>query len=130
MSGKTVLILGSYAPSLVHFRGALIAAGGYLGQEIIARIHWRGQPAKRLLGLWTDAERLPAKGTHLIAEDGKKIGEVTSSAWSPRFNRFIALAYVHRYYLTPGTRVTLQVDDQPVGRAEVAPLPFTESSHE
>ena len=26
MSGKTVLILGSYAPSLVHFRGALIAA--------------------------------------------------------------------------------------------------------
>jgi aminomethyltransferase len=104
--------------------------GCYLGQEIIARIHWRGQPAKRLMGLWIEAERLPAKGTQLIAEDGKKIGEVTSSAWSPRFNRFLALAYVHRYYLTPGTRVTLQAGDQPVGRAEVASLPFTETSHE
>lgn len=104
--------------------------GCYLGQEIIARIHWRGQPAKRLMGLWIDAERWPAKGTQLIAEDGKKIGEVTSSAWSPRFSRFLALAYVHRYYLTPGTRVTLQAGDQPVGQAEVASLPFTQTSHE
>jgi folate-binding protein YgfZ len=104
--------------------------GCYLGQEIIARIHWRGQPAKRLMGLRVDAELAPAKGTHLIADDGKKIGEVTSSAWSERFFSFIALAYVHRYYLTPGTRVTLQAGDQPVGRAEVTSLPFGEKSHE
>lgn len=104
--------------------------GCYLGQEIIARIHWRGQPAKRLMGLRADAEQLPAKGTQLIAQDGKKIGEVTSSAWSPRFNKFLALGYVHRYYLTPGTLVTLQSNEREVGKAEVTTLPFIESSHE
>ena len=36
MSGKTVLILGSYAPSLVHFRGALIAAIVERGHKVFA----------------------------------------------------------------------------------------------
>lgn len=36
MSGKTVLILGSYAPSLVHFRGALIAAMVERGHKVFA----------------------------------------------------------------------------------------------
>jgi len=36
MSGKTVLILGSYAPSLVHFRGALIKAITERGHKVIA----------------------------------------------------------------------------------------------
>jgi hypothetical protein len=36
MSGKTVLILGSYAPSLVHFRGALIAAMVQRGHKVFA----------------------------------------------------------------------------------------------
>ena len=36
MSGKTVLILGSYAPSLVHFRGALIAAMVGRGHKVFA----------------------------------------------------------------------------------------------
>jgi hypothetical protein len=34
MSGKTVLILGSYGPSLVHFRGALIAAMVQRGHKV------------------------------------------------------------------------------------------------
>jgi hypothetical protein len=36
MSGMTVLILGSYAPSLVHFRGALIAAMVERGHKVFA----------------------------------------------------------------------------------------------
>ena len=36
MSGKTVLLLGSFAPSLVHFRGALIAALAEREHEVIA----------------------------------------------------------------------------------------------
>ena len=36
MSGKTVLILGSYAPSLVHFRGAFIAAMVERGHKVFA----------------------------------------------------------------------------------------------
>lgn len=36
MIGKTVLVLGSYAPSLVHFRGSLIAAMVGRGHRVIA----------------------------------------------------------------------------------------------
>jgi hypothetical protein len=36
MSGKTVLIFGSYAPSLVQFRGALIAAVAERGHKVFA----------------------------------------------------------------------------------------------
>lgn len=36
MSGKTVLLLGSFAPSLVHFRGALIAAMIGRGHNVVA----------------------------------------------------------------------------------------------
>lgn len=36
MSGKTVLIFGSYAPSLVHFRGSLIAAIVERGHKVFA----------------------------------------------------------------------------------------------
>jgi glycosyltransferase involved in cell wall biosynthesis len=36
MSGKTILILGSFAPSLVHFRGALIAAMVERGHRVVA----------------------------------------------------------------------------------------------
>jgi hypothetical protein len=36
MSGKTVLLLGSFAPSLVHFRGPLIAAIARRGHKVFA----------------------------------------------------------------------------------------------
>lgn len=36
MSGKKVLVLGSYAPSLVHFRGSLIAAMAERGHRVFA----------------------------------------------------------------------------------------------
>lgn len=36
MSSKTVLLLGSYAPSLVHFRGALIAEMVKRGHRVVA----------------------------------------------------------------------------------------------
>lgn len=99
--------------------------GCYLGQEIIARIHWRGQPAKRLMGLNVDSDRVPLRGTELYAEDGKKVGEITSSALSPKLEMIIALAYVHRYYLTIGTSLELKHDGNPVGAAKVAALPFS-----
>ena len=36
MSSKTVLLLGSFAPSLVHFRGPLIAAISKSGHKVVA----------------------------------------------------------------------------------------------
>ncbi len=95
--------------------------GCYLGQEIIARIHWRGQPAKRLKRLRVEGAEVPPAGAELFAEDGKRVGEITSSAAVPAggSSRVAALGYVHRYYLAVGTRFTLKVDGSVVGEAEL-----------
>jgi folate-binding protein YgfZ len=98
--------------------------GCYLGQEIIARIHWRGQPAKQLKGLWLEAAEPPAKGTELWAADGKKVGEITSSVRSLALERLIAFGYVHRNYLTAGTQFTLKTGEAEVGQAALAETPF------
>src|SRR5262245_32616431 len=118
-AGENYIILESELNDAVSY-----TKGCYLGQEVIARIHWRGQPAKRLRGLLIDADRPPAPGAELFAGDGKKVGEITSSARSFALGRLIALGYVHRYYLTPGTEFTLKRGEAELGRAELVELPF------
>ncbi len=118
-AGENHIILESELESAVSY-----TKGCYLGQEIIARIHWRGQPAKRLRGFLIDADQSPPPGAQLFAEDGKKVGEITSVARSFALDRFIALGYVHRYYLTPGTEFTLKDGDEELGRAELVELPY------
>ena len=121
-AGEDYIILESELNDAVSY-----TKGCYLGQEVIARIHWRGQPAKRLRGLLIDSDRLPLRGTLLYAADGKKVGEITSSTRSIALDRFIALAYVHRYYLEPGTEFSLKEGESEVGRAQLVELPFGKS---
>ncbi|MHB1844982.1 MAG: glycine cleavage T C-terminal barrel domain-containing protein, partial [Deltaproteobacteria bacterium] len=60
-------------------------------------------------------------GTKLALGD-KEVGELRSSAVSPRFGRPIALGYARREALAPGTTLAL-----PDGRtATVTALPFEE----
>ncbi len=122
-AGENYIILESELNDAVSY-----TKGCYLGQEVIARIHWRGQPAKRLRGLLLETNAVAPAGTEVIAADGKKVGEITSSTHSPALNRFIALAYIHRYYLTSGTEFTLQHDGAEIGRAQLTELPFVGAS--
>jgi aminomethyltransferase len=114
-AGEDYIILESELEAAVSY-----TKGCYLGQEVIARIHWRGQPAKRLRGLLIDADEIPAKGAELWSEEEKKIGEITSSTFSPSLDRIIALGYVHRHYLTPGMKFRLGSG----GSAELVETPF------
>jgi folate-binding protein YgfZ len=101
--------------------------GCYIGQEIIARIHWRGHIAKRLAGL-TFADETPVdRGTRICSLDGKEIGEITSAVYSPRLERTVALGYLKYDYLAPGTRVTA-VSAENDNAAEVTALPFVRGS--
>lgn len=99
--------------------------GCYLGQEIIARIHWRGQPARQLMKLAVSADAPPPAGTELYASDGKKVGAITSSTRSLAGDEIIALGYVHRYYLTPGTELTVRHGETEIGKATVVARPAT-----
>lgn len=83
--------------------------GCYVGQEVIVRVQDRGhgRVARRLVGLTLPADAaLPTRGAS-IAADQKDVGRVTSSAFSPVLARPIALGYLHRDYVAPGTAVTI-----------------------
>jgi folate-binding protein YgfZ len=95
--------------------------GCYVGQEVIVRVLDRGhgRVARRLVGLTFDAgAAVPAAGTAVTSGD-REIGRVTSAVWSPSLARPIALAYVHRDFVEPGTSVRAGSAD-----AVVAALPF------
>ena len=122
-AGEEYIILESELESAVSY-----TKGCYLGQEVIARIHWRGQPAKRLRGLLIEGNDVPAPGTELFALDGnmagRRVGEITSAAMSFALKQPIALGYVHRYYLNAGTEFSLKQGELETGRAKLAELPF------
>ncbi len=69
--------------------------GCYLGQETIARIDALGHVNKKLVLLKFDGETAPPVGLELSVE-GKNVGRVTSSCWSPRENAPLGLAMVRR----------------------------------
>src|SRR6266478_6840266 len=101
--------------------------GCYIGQEIIARIKYRGHVAKKLSGLMFEQDEPIEVGAAIKSAAGKVIGRVTSVARSPRLKRTIALGYVRYEYLAAGTSVKVISGDLEVA-ATVEALPFVRGS--
>ncbi|HEX8635725.1 MAG TPA: aminomethyltransferase family protein [Pyrinomonadaceae bacterium] len=101
--------------------------GCYIGQEIIARIHWRGHVAKQLAGLVLEDERDPGAEAIIRTAEGREIGRITSHVFSPRLARRIALAILKYDYLQPGTEVPVVAGEAELA-ARVAELPFVRGS--
>ncbi|MDQ6690153.1 MAG: hypothetical protein M3Z18_06550 [Gemmatimonadota bacterium] len=78
--------------------------GCYIGQETVARVHFRGHVNRFLRRLRFVTRPAPPSGAELVDETGKVIGDIRSVALSPRFGG-VALGMVRREIL-PGT--TLQ----------------------
>jgi aminomethyltransferase len=94
--------------------------GCYIGQEIVERIHSRGQVHRKLSGLIVEGEAVPARGSKVMLNDAE-VGEVTSSAEVEidGLRRVIALAYVRRDAAESGA--AMLVDG---ATARVVALPF------
>ena len=104
-------------------RAASFEKGCYTGQEVVARIHYRGQVNRHLRGLQLlDPSSGPALagGVQLVRE-GRPAGVITSWCTSPRLGP-IGLAYVRRE-VDPGDRVEA-ASDPPI-TCIVTELPFT-----
>jgi folate-binding protein YgfZ len=101
--------------------------GCYLGQEIIVRIKHRGHVAKKFTGIILAAAPALAKDTKVLSADDREIGRLTSSTFSPRLNRTIALGYVKYDHLAPGTAVKVIAAEEKISGA-VANLPFVRGS--
>jgi len=100
--------------------------GCYVGQEIIARIKYRGHVAKKLTGIVLD-EDASLNDPAIFSADDKSIGRATSSTFSPRLNRRIALAYLKYDYLASETSVKIGAGESR-STGKVSELPFVRGS--
>jgi folate-binding protein YgfZ len=96
--------------------------GCYIGQEVVARVKYRGHVNRALTGLRLEGERVPAPGA-IVAAAEREIGRVTSAAWSLGLGAPIALGYVRREHREPGGAVSVKIEDDLVP-ARVSALPF------
>ena len=99
--------------------------GCYIGQEIIARIKYRGHVAKKLTGITLERAERVEPGTIVRSTNGKEVGRITSLAFSPVLEKTIALGYVRYEQLTPGTEVRIGDSEM---KAVVTELPFIRGS--
>jgi tRNA-modifying protein YgfZ len=90
--------------------------GCYIGQETVARLHYKGKPNRHLRGLRFSG---PARPGDSIVLDEKEVGTVGSAALSPAFGS-IGLAILRRE-AEPGATVAAGEDGV---TAEVVALPF------
>jgi aminomethyltransferase len=98
--------------------------GCYVGQEIVERIHSRGNVHRMFTGFVVHAGQ-PAPGDKIRAAD-KDIGEVTSTANLPLngAESTVALGYIRREHGTAGKEVLIGGN-----RATVSKLPFSNVFH-
>ncbi len=116
-------------------RSVSFTKGCYTGQELVARLDARGNRVTRhLRGLVVTGPSAgsagvvpgpagPLTGSEIVLE-GKVVGSVTSSAWSPALGCAVALGYVHRT-VQPSSAVELRaVSPGESVQAEVRTLPL------
>ena len=116
MTGETIPL-----EATIEDRAISMTKGCYPGQEVIVRVLHRGggRVAKKLVGIrFDEGQPVPSAGEKVRSGD-RDVGAITSAVRSPRLGTPIALAYVHRDFVTPGTAVV--VGDAP---AQISALPF------
>ena len=103
--------------------------GCYIGQEIVARMKYRGHPNRLLRGIEIDDMSASAEsfelphGTQVFHAD-KAVGWITSTTFAPTLGKPIALAYVRMAVTEAGSRVQIATSDGQV-HGTIALLPFT-----
>lgn len=100
--------------------------GCYIGQEVVARIKWRGHVNRHLMGIILEEGYAASESDEIVGGE-KKTGRITSAAFSPALGRNVALGYVRREFIEPGTEVLIVSPDGSRGKGAVSPLPFVKS---
>ena len=90
--------------------------GCYLGQETVARVHFRGHANRQLWGV--AFERLPAALPADLVDGGRRIGCLTSACWWEAGGCYAGLAVIRRE-VAPGAPV--QLADGSIGSVRELP---------
>ena len=96
--------------------------GCYIGQEIVARMKYRGHPNRLLRGFEIMSDTLPKSGDRFF-DDDKEIGWVTSVVVSPTLGKTIGMGYIRVAFTDEGSQVELETANGRVD-ATVQLLPF------
>jgi folate-binding protein YgfZ len=106
----------------IESRAISLTKGCYVGQEVIIRVLHRGhgRVARKLVGLVIEGEGIPAPGA-AASVDGREVGHLTSTVMSPTMGKPVALAYLQRDFVAPGTQVAVDGHS-----AIVTTLPFVQ----
>jgi tRNA-modifying protein YgfZ len=107
-------------------RAISFVKGCYLGQETVARLDALGHVNQLLKGLsFAVGSSCPAQGS-LLEHEGKRVGVITSTVFSPLKNAPVGLAMVRTTHTASGTRVSIiPVDGAGAGEAVVCDLPIS-----
>jgi tRNA-modifying protein YgfZ len=89
----------------------------------VARLDALGHVNKIFKGLRFEGQTIPTAGTSLAFE-GKVVGSVTSSAYSPGWDAPIGLGYVRVAQATAGTKLVATIEGVGEVEAVVADLPM------
>jgi tRNA-modifying protein YgfZ len=108
--------------NLDELGGISYTKGCYTGQEVVARIHFRGHVNRRLTGLHAPSGQPLLPLSPVLDASGKTVGDIRSAARSPRLGE-IALAMLRRE-VAVGDQVTVRTAEGDV-IALVRALPFT-----
>ena len=101
----------------INDRAVSLTKGCYIGQETVARLHYKGKPNRHLRGLRLDSE---ARAGTAIQFGDRDVGLLGSAVLSPALGP-VGLAILRRE-VAPGDRVTIGDGEG----AEVVELPFAE----
>jgi glycine cleavage system T protein len=99
--------------------------GCYIGQEVIAKMTYRGRPRRHLVGFAVEGDTPPSAGDRVM-RDGAEAGHVTSGLRSPSLGRVIAFGYVKRDMNQVGSRVEILSGGRTLS-AEIVETPFYKS---
>jgi len=100
--------------------------GCYVGQEVVAKIKYIGHVNRRFVGLTIDGEVLPKLRSPIVKE-GRDVGYITTTLFSPGLNKPIALGFVSRAAYAAGTTVHIVSDGRAIP-ASIVDLPFSPRS--
>lgn len=97
--------------------------GCYIGQEVVAKVKYIGHVNRRFVGLIFAGSEIPETKS-VVRRSGREVGHVTSSLFSPKLSKPIALGFVALGAYAPGSQVEVGTLT-----ATIVDLPFRSPNH-
>jgi len=106
-------------------RAISFVKGCYLGQETVARIDALGHVNQMLRGFRLNSQEGRLAPGDVLRSDGKQVGHLTSTAFSPGWNTWLALGYLRESAKSLQVPITVvNATGEELGQVTVMTLPM------